>query len=71
MKDNEQFIRELKRKYRLNKVEMRGLVATFHKNLRDFKTRAEAEERTIEALNRHLEKKEIKKKVQLKISHKR
>lgn len=60
MKNSEKFIRELKRKYRLNKPEMRGLVATFHGNLRDSKTRAEAENKTLEALNRHLEKKEIK-----------
>jgi predicted RNase H-like HicB family nuclease len=61
MKDSEQFIRELKRKYKLNKPEMRGLVATFHNNLRDSKTREEAEKKTLEALKRHLEKKENEK----------
>lgn len=71
MKDNDQFIRGLKRKHKLNKPEMRGLVSTFHKNLRDFKTIKEAEKETEKSLNKYLEKREIKKKIKLKIPHKK
>jgi hypothetical protein len=61
MKDSEQFIRELKRKYKLNALDMRGLVPTFYRNLKNSKTRPEAEKKTLEALQRHLEKKTLKK----------
>jgi len=71
MDNNNQFIRDLKRKYKLNKIEMRGLVATFHKNQRDFKTIEEVEDKTREALNRYLEKRVKKTKVKLKIPHKK